>query len=73
MPLLMLRRFYVLGRTSEESIATGFSDRGRLTNKLLVLLSGCEWIPQRLLGTSLMAVLEAPSDRNCIASTENKP
>jgi len=32
-------------------------------NHLLVLLSGCEWIPQRLLGTSLMAVLEKPASR----------
>jgi len=62
-PLLILRRLSILGRTREEVTATGFSDRGALMNHLLVLLSRCEWIPQRLLGTSLMAVFEAPSEQ----------
>ena len=62
-PLLILRRLWILEGTREEIIATGMSDRGALMNHLLVLLSGCEWIPQRLLGTSLMAVLEKPASR----------
>jgi hypothetical protein len=71
-PLLVLRRLWLLGRTREERIATGFSDRGALMNHLLVLLSGCEPIPQRLLGTSLMAVLEAPSDTNSVSNADLK-
>src|SRR5207302_9390085 len=70
-PLLILRRFWALGRTREEVIATGLSDRGTLMNHLLLLLSGCEWIPQRLLGTSLMAVFEAPSDGDCLANAQH--
>jgi len=57
-PLLMLRRFWILGRTREEVMATGFSDRRPSINRLLMSLSRCEWIPQRWLGTSLMAVFE---------------
>ena len=70
-PLLILRRLWALGRTHEEVIATGLSDRGTLMNHLLLLLSGCEWIPQRLLGTSLMAVFEAPSDGDCLANAQH--
>ena len=71
-PLLLLRKLWPLGRTREGRIATGFSDRGSLMNQVLVLLSGCERIPQRLLGTSLMAVLAAPSDTNSAAHADLK-
>jgi SAM-dependent methyltransferase len=59
-PLLVLRRLCLLGRTPDEIIRTGFDDRGPIVNRLLLALSRCEWVPQRLVGTSLMAIVERP-------------
>jgi len=39
----------------------GFDPRGRSINSLLSALARCEPVPQRFLGTSLMAVLRKHS------------
>jgi SAM-dependent methyltransferase len=60
-PLLLLRRLWLLTMQSQEKIiSTGFDTRGPLMNRLLLLWSQMEPIPQKLLGSSLMAVLERP-------------
>ncbi len=61
-PTLLLRRFWLLGKRGKDKIiSAGFSPRTKTLNRLLSLLSKCEPIPQRLLGTSIMAVLEMDS------------
>jgi SAM-dependent methyltransferase len=57
MPLLILRKLLLAGRSDENVVSTGFDSGGPLRDRLLLWLSRCEPIPQRLLGTSLMAVL----------------
>lgn len=58
-PLLWLRRLR-LARSGpdEDTIRKGFQPPGALANRLLLLGSRLERIPQHLYGTSLMAVLE---------------
>jgi SAM-dependent methyltransferase len=58
MPLLVLRKLWVAGRSDESVISSGFDTRGQIFDWMLLRLSRCERIPQRVLGTSLMAVLE---------------
>jgi SAM-dependent methyltransferase len=60
LPLLMLRKLWMLGRSSDGAIAAGFETGGRVRDRVLLWLSRCEPIPQRLVGTSLMAVLRNP-------------
>jgi SAM-dependent methyltransferase len=60
-PTLLLRRLWLLGkrdRDRDKIISEGFSPRTKVLNRLLSLVSRCEPIPQRILGTSIMAVLE---------------
>ena len=64
-PMLLLRKLWLAGkrdlageREKNQIITTGFSPRTKTLNRLLSLLSNCERIPQGLLGTSIMAVLE---------------
>jgi SAM-dependent methyltransferase len=60
-PTLLLRRLWLLGkrdRDRDKIISEGFSPRTKVLNRLLSLVSMCEPIPQRFLGTSIMAVLE---------------
>jgi SAM-dependent methyltransferase len=62
-PPLLLRKLWLLGQHDRDKIIwSGFDPRSRAINKLLGLASRCEPIPQRLLGTSLMAVLQAGRD-----------
>ena len=59
-PTLVLRRLWLLGDHDKDRIvSTGFSSRTNALNQLLRLVSMCEPTPQRFLGTSLMAVLQA--------------
>lgn len=51
-PLLLLRK------TINQSGKSGFDSRGRILNSLLMFVARCEPLPQKLLGTSVMAVLE---------------
>ena len=53
-PLLLLRKAMTMERTNGKA---GFDTHGHGMNTLLSLLARCEPLPQRLLGTSVMAVL----------------
>ena len=58
--ILALRKAVLtMRRTRADNYPTGFDPRGNLMNKGLYYLSGCEVLPQRIAGTSVMAVLEA--------------
>jgi len=66
-PSLILRKFWLMGKRNEsEIISAGFDSRSLSVNKMMGLLSGMEWIPQRLLGTSLMAVLRRGNDARSV-------
>jgi hypothetical protein len=59
-PTLVVRWLWLLGsHDKDETISAGFSPRKNVFNQLLGLVSRCEPTPQRFLGTSLMAVLQA--------------
>jgi SAM-dependent methyltransferase len=60
LPLGLARRVVLAGVPRERVIDRGFRPPGRLANACLRLLTRCEWIPQHLLGCSLMAVLQKP-------------
>lgn len=58
-PLLMARKVVVsMKRNEGGAYSTGFDPGGRLSNKALGLLARCEPLPQRIQGTSVMAVVE---------------
>jgi hypothetical protein len=54
-PLLLLRKAMNMQRSDGKA---GFDARGHTMNTLLSFLARCEPLPQRFLGTSVMAVLE---------------
>jgi 2-polyprenyl-3-methyl-5-hydroxy-6-metoxy-1,4-benzoquinol methylase len=57
-PALALRKLWLMTeRDPSKSITSGFDSRSPWINKALGELARLEWIPQKLLGTSLMAVL----------------
>lgn len=58
-PTLALRKLWLWAkRDKREIISTGFDSRSTAINRVLGLAARCERIPQKLLGTSLMAILE---------------
>ena len=58
-PILALRKAALtLGKKRADSYSAGFDSRGDLMNAVLYGLSRCEVVPQRVAGTSVMAVLE---------------
>jgi SAM-dependent methyltransferase len=60
LPAVMLRRFWLAGKRGEaEIISAGFPSPGRSMNRLIAWLYRCEPTPQKLLGTSIMAVLKS--------------
>jgi len=62
-PALLLRKLWLLGSHDQDQIiSTGFDSRTAFMNHLLGLGSRCEPIPQKILGTSLMAILETGGD-----------
>jgi len=62
-PTLMLRKLWLLGSHDRDKIITaGLDSRTPGMNKALGLLASCEVIPQKFLGTSLMAVLQIARD-----------
>ena len=66
-PTLMLRKLWLWGRRDQARIITvGFDTRTPGINNVMGLLARCEVIPQKVLGTSLMAVLhrETRGDRD---------
>ena len=59
LPLLVARKAILALRKSEHDvIVAGFDPGGRARNRSLGLLASCESLPQRFLGTSLMAIVE---------------
>jgi 2-polyprenyl-3-methyl-5-hydroxy-6-metoxy-1,4-benzoquinol methylase len=68
MPALFLRKFWLMGRHEENEIITaGFDSRSSAVNTMMGFLSALEWVPQRFLGTSLMAIFER-SDQAALSS-----
>ena len=59
LPLLVLRKLWMRGRSGQQTIAAGFETGGPLRDRVMLWLSRCEPVPQRLIGTSLMAVLRS--------------
>jgi len=61
-PLIMLRKIW-LARSYGDSnaVAVGFDSRNKAINRMLGWVSGCELVPQKLLGTSVMAVFRSPA------------
>jgi SAM-dependent methyltransferase len=58
-PVLALRKLWLAGNRSRQGvISTGFAPRTPAINAILGFISRCEPIPQKFLGTSLMAVLQ---------------
>jgi SAM-dependent methyltransferase len=58
-PVLALRKLFLRGKSDQQEVITaGFASRTPTVNKILTALSAWESIPQRLLGTSLMAVFQ---------------
>ncbi len=57
LPLLALRKLWMAARSGQSAIAAGFETGGPLRDRAMLWLSRCEPIPQRWIGTSLMAVL----------------
>jgi SAM-dependent methyltransferase len=61
-PALFLRKLMLSrSRDNKKIISTGFDSRSPAFNKALLMLSACDPIPQRVLGASLMAVLQLSS------------
>jgi SAM-dependent methyltransferase len=61
-PTLAFRKLWLMGKHDQrEIITTGFDSRSKGINSAFGALARCEWIPQRFLGTSLLAVFEATS------------
>jgi len=57
-PVLLVRKFRPLGKDDAgKAYSAGFDTRTASLNRSLWFLAKCELIPQRMLGTSLMAVL----------------
>jgi hypothetical protein len=55
-PTLAVRKLWLLGKTGQSQIISeGFDTRNSVINQALGLLARCEPLPQKLLGTSLMA------------------
>jgi SAM-dependent methyltransferase len=58
-PTLVLRKVWLMGKHDHDKIlSAGFDSRGGTINYLMEILTRCEPIPQTLVGTSLMAVLQ---------------
>jgi hypothetical protein len=58
-PALAVSKLWLRKKQDQgEIISSGFDLRSRAINRFLRLASQCEAVPQKLLGTSLMAVLE---------------
>lgn len=58
-PVLLLRKLWLLGhRDQSKIISAGFDSRSSTVNKLMHLIAKLEPLPQRILGTSLMAILQ---------------
>ena len=55
-PTLAIRKLWLLGKKDEaQIISQGFDARNSAVNHAMAVLSRCEPMPQKLLGTSVMA------------------
>jgi 2-polyprenyl-3-methyl-5-hydroxy-6-metoxy-1,4-benzoquinol methylase len=58
-PTLLVRKLWLVGQHDQSRIiSSGFDSRSSTINQMLLMLSRCESLPQKFLGTSLMAVFE---------------
>jgi 2-polyprenyl-3-methyl-5-hydroxy-6-metoxy-1,4-benzoquinol methylase len=58
-PTLAVRKLWLMGKHDKSKIiTTGFDSRSTTINNALGAISRWEWIPQKTLGTSLMAVFQ---------------
>ncbi len=63
-PMLAFRKLWLSReRDQAKTISSGFDSRSNALNRLLGWTSKCEWIPQKWLGSSLMAVLRKTAVR----------
>ncbi len=63
LPPLLIRKLWLLGKhDKDEIISAGFDSGTNIVNRLLELVSRCEPIPQKRLGTSLMTVFQMARD-----------
>jgi SAM-dependent methyltransferase len=63
LPPLILRKIWLSGNNDKDKvISVGFDSRTKALNQLLRIISKCEPIPQKLAGSSLMAVLQVRPD-----------
>jgi SAM-dependent methyltransferase len=61
-PTVLVRKLWLMGKHGkDEIINAGFDSRSDSINRLMGLLAGCELTPQKLIGTSLMAVMRKGS------------
>lgn len=61
-PVLILRKIWLARSYGDaNAVAVGFDSRNKTINQMLGWLSSCELVPQKLLGTSVMAVFRAPA------------
>lgn len=56
LPLLLLRRLLSRGLTDQEAMQSGFRPPSAMANRILGFLAGCEPVPNRIAGTSVMMV-----------------
>lgn len=64
-PTLLARKLMLGMKQNERDIySSGFDSRAPWINRTLATLSRCDWIPQKLSGTSLMAVCQAVRERS---------
>jgi SAM-dependent methyltransferase len=62
-PALFLRKYWLSGTDGEKSIiSSGFDTGNKFANRFLRLISKCELVPQKLMGTSLMAILQVGTE-----------
>jgi SAM-dependent methyltransferase len=63
-PVLLVRKLSLCGKADLGKVySAGFDSRSTAINSALGALSRCEWIPQKILGTSLMAILRINKNR----------
>ena len=56
-PALLVRKLWLRGEQDQSKIVTaGFDSRSGDFNKIMELIARCEWLPQKVLGASVMAV-----------------
>jgi SAM-dependent methyltransferase len=64
-PTLLVRKLWLKGKQGkDEIISAGFDSGSKTIDRLMGLLASCELTPQKLIGTSLMAVVQNGSPGN---------